>query len=321
MQWAERIGRRIKPRDLHLLTVVAEHGNIAKAAESLAVSRPVVSRTIAELERMLGVPLFDRTAHGVEPTLYGRALAKRSVAIFDELRQSIREIEFLADPGSGELSIGSTEALAAGLLATVIEQLSQEHPRLVFKMELGNAAARLRLLRERQCEFVVARQFRPELDLTIEPLFHERLVVVAGPGNRWLGRRKIDLVALVQEPWIHAPLEIEPGGPTHAAFRAFGLDVPCTIVSESVGFRYSMLASGRFLTMVPGSLLHHAPKHVGLRALAVDLPRWDVPTSILTVKGRTLNPAAELFIARVRELAKGLRKSGDSRSARLAVKY
>jgi DNA-binding transcriptional LysR family regulator len=309
MQWAERIGRRIKPRDLHLLSVVVEHGNIAKAAESLAVSRPVVSRTIADLERILGVPLFDRSVHGVEPTLYGRALAKRSVAIFDELRQGIREIEFLAHPGSGELSIGSTEAIAAGLLSAVIEQLSREHRKLVFKMELGNAAARLRLLRERQCELVVARQLQPEPDLTIEPLFRERLVVVAGSGNRWLGRRKIDLAALVDEPWIHAPLEIEPGGPSHAAFRARGLDVPCTIVSESVGFRYSMLASGRFLTMVPASLLHFAPKYIGLKALAVDIPRWKVPTSIITIRGRTLSPPAELFIAKTRELAGALHKS------------
>src|SRR5919106_4198542 len=100
MQWSDRIGRRLKPRDLHVFVAVAERGNMAKAAEQLAVSRPVVSRTIADLERALGVRLLDRTSQGVVPTLYGRALFKRSLALFEELRQSVREIEFLADPSA-----------------------------------------------------------------------------------------------------------------------------------------------------------------------------------------------------------------------------
>src|SRR5437867_9882126 len=135
MDWGDRIGRRLKPRDLHIFMAVAEAGNMAKAAERLAISRPVVSKTIANLERTLGVPLFDRSPQGIEPTLYGRALSKRSVAIFDELRRSVREIEFLADPTAGELHIGCTETISAGLGATVIERLSRRHPKLVVIQE------------------------------------------------------------------------------------------------------------------------------------------------------------------------------------------
>src|SRR5262245_21457005 len=89
MQWSDRIGRRLKPRDLHVFLAVAENGNMAKAAEQLAVSRPVVSKTISDLEHTLGVRLLDRTPKGVELTVYGRALLKRSLAVFDELRQSV----------------------------------------------------------------------------------------------------------------------------------------------------------------------------------------------------------------------------------------
>src|ERR1051325_7150879 len=99
MEWSDRSGRRLKPRDLHVFLAVAEKGNMAKAAEQLAISRPVVSKTIAGLEHALGVRLLDRTARGVEPTIYGRALLSRSLAVFDELRQSVKDIEFLSDPG------------------------------------------------------------------------------------------------------------------------------------------------------------------------------------------------------------------------------
>jgi len=72
MDWADRIGSRLKLRDLHILLAVVEWRSMGKAAKHLAVSQPVVSRAIADLEQGLGVPLLDRTPQGVEPTIYGR---------------------------------------------------------------------------------------------------------------------------------------------------------------------------------------------------------------------------------------------------------
>jgi molybdenum-dependent DNA-binding transcriptional regulator ModE len=101
MRWADRVGRFLKPRDLHVFMTVVEESSMAKAAERLAISRPVISRTIANLEHMLGVTLLDRTARGIEPTLFGKALLRRGTAVFDELRQSVEEIAFLTDPPGG----------------------------------------------------------------------------------------------------------------------------------------------------------------------------------------------------------------------------
>src|SRR5689334_15954446 len=108
-QGMERVGRRLKLRDLRILMTVVECGTMGKAAERLAVSQPVVSKAIADLEHALEVQLLDRSRRGVEPTPYGRALIKRGVAIFDEMRQGIEEIEFLSDPASGEVRIGATD--------------------------------------------------------------------------------------------------------------------------------------------------------------------------------------------------------------------
>jgi DNA-binding transcriptional LysR family regulator len=90
---------------LEVLLSVAQWGGMAKAAQHLAISQPVVSKRIADLENALGVRHFDRTPQGVEPTLYDRALLKRSLAIFDDLKTSVSEIEFLADPTAGQLQI------------------------------------------------------------------------------------------------------------------------------------------------------------------------------------------------------------------------
>src|SRR6185369_12199777 len=101
VDWDHHIGRRLRLRDLHVFFTVIELGSLAKAAAQLRVSQPAVSQLIADLEHATGARLFDRSSRGVSPTIYGRALLVRGRAAFDELKQGIREIEFLSDPAAG----------------------------------------------------------------------------------------------------------------------------------------------------------------------------------------------------------------------------
>jgi len=302
MNWTDPIGRRLKLRDLHILMVVAQRGSMARAAKQLAISQPVVSRTIADLERTLGVRLLDRTPQGVAPTPFGRVLLRRSLAAFDELRQSVKEIEFLADPNVGDLQAGCSEYMAAGLIPAVIDRLSRRHPQLRFHFELGDAATQLR---ERKVEFVIARLLsnNVEEDINSEALFHEPVFIAAGKGNKWAGRRKIALSELAHEPWMLAPLELTEGSPLVEAFRAEGLPLPqARVLGYSLPLRNGLLATGRFLTMVPGSVLRFGAERLLLKPLPVKLPKWQLPVAILTLKNRTLSPVAQLFINCAREI-------------------
>src|SRR5947209_20521516 len=92
---------RLKLYELRILLAVARGGSMAKAAAQLAIAEPAVSRAISHMEHTLGVSLLDRSPKGVELTVYGRALIKRCVAVYDELRQGIKEIELIADPTLG----------------------------------------------------------------------------------------------------------------------------------------------------------------------------------------------------------------------------
>jgi DNA-binding transcriptional LysR family regulator len=312
MQWSDRIGRRLKPRDLHVFLAVAEHGNMARAAEHLAISRPVVSKTIADLENTLGVRLLDRMPQGVEPTAYGRALLKRSLAVFDELRQSVKEIEFLADPNSGELRVGCSEVMAAGYVAAVIAELSRRFPRLAIRTELGTVPTQFGPLRDRKCELFVARTSAAtsEPDMDREPLFHDWPLIVAGVQSKWGRRRKVRLADLEDAQWIISQGEIVPDGPFTEAFKAIGRPPPRpTIVSDSLNLRKSLLPTEEFVTIIPGSVLHFGPQHPELRVLPIKLPPWKLPICITTLKGRTLTPAASLFSQSARELAKPVARS------------
>src|SRR5712691_9752206 len=115
MPWNDRTKRRLKLRDLDILMAIIETGSMGKAASRLNISQPAVSKAVVELEDALGVQLVDRSRRGVAPTPYGLALGKRSVAIFNDLRQGVQEIDFLSDPTKGEIRLGTTDPIAAAI--------------------------------------------------------------------------------------------------------------------------------------------------------------------------------------------------------------
>src|SRR5262245_43339188 len=162
VNWESRIGRRLKLRDLYILFTTVQSGSMAKAAAQLGISQPAVSEAITDLEHTFGVRLLDRTPHGVEPTIYGRMLIKRGVAAFDELRQGVKEIEFLADPTVGELRIGTIEPMAAGLIPAIVDPLSQKYPGVLFHItQAPGVAQQYRDLRERNVELILGRMVTP----------------------------------------------------------------------------------------------------------------------------------------------------------------
>src|SRR5262245_12513469 len=252
MQRTEWISRRLKLRQLNALLAVSQWGSMAKAAQHLAVSQPVVSKAIAELEHVVGVRLLDRGPQGVTPTLYGRALLKRSVAIFDDLRTSISELDSLSDPSAGELRIGCEENLATGLLPTLIDRLARRYPRLVFEMVIADPRTlRERDLHGRKVEVAIMRTATPDLEeaqLEEKILYHDRLWIVAGAHNPWSRRRKIALADLLNERWCLPPPDHPVGSLVIAAFRRSGLEPPSrTVTVGSAQCTSNLVAKGQFL--------------------------------------------------------------------------
>src|SRR5882757_7003608 len=147
----EQIGRRLRFRDLQVLFAVAQSGSMAKAAIQLGLTQPAVSDIVAGLEQMFAVRLFDRNPRGVEATIYGRALLKRGRAAFDELRQGIRDIEFLSDPTAGELKIGCPASVLGGTLSLAVGSFCRQYPRVVLRFDEVTSPGRdFPTLRERQ---------------------------------------------------------------------------------------------------------------------------------------------------------------------------
>lgn len=312
---AETVSRRLKLRQLNVLVAVARWGSMAKAAEHLAISQPVVSKAIAELEQVVGVLLFDRVPGGVEPTPHGRALLKRSVAIFDDLRTSVSELETLSDPTAGELRIGCEENLSTGLLPTLIDRLTQRHPKLLFDVALGDPATlQQRDLLTRRVELAIMRIAHQDLDQALEGsvLCQDRMWVVAGMSSPWARRRKLALADLVDERWCLPPPEHPVGALVIHAFRSIGLDPPQRAVSVgSAQCTSNIVARGQYLGVLGSMFLHFNPPSVRLKVLPIDFPVAAPPISVITLRDRTLSPAARLFLDFTREVVKPVASPGS----------
>src|SRR5262249_4176868 len=256
---------------MHIVLAVAESGSMAKAAAHLSISQPSVSKAIADVEQFLGLRLFDAGPRGMEPTIYGRALVNCGTAVFDELRQGVKQLEFLVDPTAGELRVGCNETLAAGFVSAVVEQLSRHYPRVAVHVVPANREVLLaRELPQRTIDLAVAPVSGLNLgqDMEVIPLFQDRFVVMAGTRQNRAGR-KLTLADLIDERWVLPPLDSLPGLMIAEAFRAEGLEPPqAHVVAFSIPLHQRLLVSGGFITMLPSSMLHFG-KHLALKRLPV----------------------------------------------------
>jgi DNA-binding transcriptional LysR family regulator len=309
MQWNERVGRRLKLKDLHMLESIARLGSMARAAEDLAISQPAISKAIADLEHSLGVAVMDRVARGVELTEAGRVLLRRGRAVFDEIRQGLNEIEHLSDPTGGEIRIGTGEAMTP-FVSTIVDRASQQYPKLAFHVSVNDVTTLLRGLRDRELDLVIARwtPSSPEPDLAAEILFRDRLVVMAGARHPLAHRRKrMSLADLASERWTLPPHDSFFARMVVQAFRAEGLGLPrTTLTSISVQMRLDLLEGGHFLTIHPSSLLRRAGNRGRFKALPVELRDIAGPIACIRLLKRPATGATKLFVEMTRAVARAV---------------
>jgi DNA-binding transcriptional LysR family regulator len=322
IDWESQIGRRLRFRDLHVFFTVLDLGSMSQAAARLGVTAPTVSEVIADLEHTLGVRLLDRTPKGVLPTPYGQALATRGRAAFDELRQGIRDIEFIADPATSEVRIGCPESLAA-FLVLVIERIAQQYPRMRFHVQqVSWPTLDFPELHERKTDLVLGRLsagFFGE-DLDEEVLFDDPFAAVVGASSKWARKRKINLADLVDAAWISTPSDVLAGRFLTEAFEARGLKPPRpAIETSSIHLRQYLASRSQYIAVLPRSVLLLSGKQYSLKELPLKLSTKPSPVAIVTLRKRTPTPAVQVFIECARQVARSLHVDFNHERNKLAA--
>jgi DNA-binding transcriptional LysR family regulator len=229
------------------------------------------------------------------------------------LKQGIRDIEFLTDPSAGELTIGYVQSNATTIFPRIVERFSADCPGIVMRADIvPNPSFTFPGLRDRTYDLILARISEPlpngdaVNDLNIEVLFDDPWIIVASMRAPCAARRKVDLAELVEEPWLMPPPDTPSYEMVAEAFKARGLRMPTArLVTYSIDLRAKLSARGRFITVVPRSVLGDTeePRRL-LKELPVKLPVRPWLVAILTLKNRTLSPVVERFVKCAREVAK-----------------
>ena len=310
MPWSDRTKRRLKLRDLDILMAVIEAGSMGKAAKRLNTSQPAISKAIVELEDALGVKLVDRSRRGIEPTPYGLALQKRGISIFNDLRQGVQDIDFLSDPTKGEIRLGATEPVMTAIVSPVMDGLSRKYPQMKFYFLSGDTGSLYRDVANRNIEFAICRMIgRLPDEAEAEVLFRDSVAIMTAANNPLVRRRNLTLEDVLQEPWLSFPYDSFFGSMIGDIFRKNGVEPPqLTISTLSVHAQNEMLATGRFLTVLPSFVLKLPGGHPPLKAVPVALHNPPAPIGLITPKNRTLTPVVQMFIDGIRSRVKVLNK-------------
>lgn len=304
----DRVNRRLRIRDLQMVEIIALRGSMARAAQELGLSQPAISKIIAELERDLGVALFERSTRGVVLTESGQVLQRRGRVILDELRYGLEEIENVADPMAGRVRIGVSLAQTM-FITEVIERTSRRYPRIEFSVTMIDPVGLVRSLRDRELDFVVCRaqMAAAESDMNVEVLFMDRNEIVVSPDHPLARRRKLGLADLIAERWALSPPDSYLGGLVRKAFAAQSLPMPHAVVTTtSIELRFALMETGTFITLCSGNMLIHPARRGRMKALPVNFNDDAGPMAAVTLRKRQPTTALDLVMVDVRSVAKSI---------------
>jgi DNA-binding transcriptional LysR family regulator len=309
VEWHDRISRRLRLKDLHTLQTVAEIGSMAKASHLLGLSQPAISKAITDMEHAVGAALLDRTSRGVELTESGRLLVDRTRVVFDEIKLGVTDIVQRSDPAQGLVMIGTTEPVTA-IVSEIIGHLVRKYPSIKYHITIGDRDALEHALRQRTIDVAITRWAPTPVapDLAAEVLFRSSLAVMAERRHPLLrSRKKLKLGDLMEEQWTLSPPDTFLGRTGAELFQRHRLPLPPTAVTTvSIYMRLNLLASSRFLTLLPMQILRMRSSSAWLRALNVDLGDTSAPIASITLKGRRAGGAVQLFQQASREVCKAL---------------
>jgi LysR family transcriptional regulator of gallate degradation len=215
---AQDAGRLVRAGQLDALGAVVEHGNFSIAARARGISQPSIHRAARELEKLLGVPLFEKTSFGITPTRDAENLARRARLAFAEIEQARAEVHALNGADSGRTVIGALPLARSYLLPAALLEFTQLHPRHGVTIIEGTYEHLLSGLRSGESDVLIGalRDPAPAADVVQEHLFDDPLAIVCRAGHPLTRLRRISTAGLRRFQWI-AP---RTGSPLRVHFDA-----------------------------------------------------------------------------------------------------
>ena len=298
----------LKLKHLQLLVALDQFRHLGRASEFLSLTQPAVSKTLAEIEKLFGLSLFERSTRGTEPTPAGESVVRFARSVLADYERTRDEIAAVAAGAAGRVSVGAMVVALPTLLARAVAIVKQRSAQTAVLVEEGDLTRLLPRLRLGELDLFVGR-LEPGYaapDLETEALYEEPMVVVLPPGHALLRARKPTWGALADMPWVVPPPWASLRTKLDQTFYRHGLHPPRDVVETA-----SFLGQVTFLRGRGGAALmaRSVARTVEADGLGAVLKRLPVPielppVGVITLRGRRVTPGAAQLIEALREAAR-----------------
>ncbi|HGA8072215.1 TPA: LysR substrate-binding domain-containing protein, partial [Salmonella enterica subsp. enterica serovar Virchow] len=295
--------QRIRLRHLHTFVAVAQQGTLGRAAETLNLSQPALSKTLNELEQLTGTRLFERGRLGAQLTVPGEQFLTHAVKVLDALNTAGQALNRKEDASADVVRIGALPTAALGILPAAIGRFHQQQKSTSLQVATMNNTMLLAGLKSGEIDLGIGRMSDPELmgGLNYELLFLESLKLVVRPGHPLL-QETITLSRVMEWPVVVSPKGTVPRQNAEALLQSQGCKMPAGCIETlSASLSRQLTVDYDYVWFVPSGAVKEDLRQATLVSLPVPTQSAGEPIGILTRVDIPLSTGAQMLIAAIRK--------------------
>ncbi|EBV5997298.1 LysR family transcriptional regulator [Salmonella enterica subsp. enterica serovar Ohio] len=295
--------QRIRLRHLHTFVAVAQQGTLGRAAETLNLSQPALSKTLNELEQLTGTRLFERGRLGAQLTVPGEQFLTHAVKVLDALNTAGQALNRKEDASADVVRVGALPTAALGILPAAIGRFHQQQKSTSLQVATMNNTMLLAGLKSGGIDLGIGRMSDPELmgGLNYELLFLESLKLVVRPGHPLL-QETITLSRVMEWPVVVSPKGTVPRQNAEALLQSQGCKMPAGCIETlSASLSRQLTVDYDYVWFVPSGAVKEDLRQATLVSLPVPTQSAGEPIGILTRVDIPLSTGAQMLIAAIRK--------------------
>ena len=277
---------------LQYFKTVATLQHMTRAAEVLSISQPALSKSIANIEQVLGVPLFDREGRSIYLNRFGQLFLYSVNKILDEYERIREEFEDIIKPGSGEVSFGFIHSLGMEVVPELIAAVSDKYPNMQFSLTQATSLNLLKRLEEGAIDLCLTQKIKSKvIEVTTEELFVEELFVIVPSTHPLAKRTTIRLEEIKSEPFIAIKKGNSLRQLVDEVFLNEGIELNTTFAAEEMHTVAGFVSAGMGVSLIPNI---KGLDEYNVKRLKVDPPCYR-SVGVSWATNRYLPPAAIEF--------------------------
>ncbi|KXU85566.1 LysR family transcriptional regulator [Paraburkholderia monticola] len=295
------LDQRLRMQMLRLVDAVEAQRSLLKASAVLCVTQPALTKSIQELESILQVRLFDRHSRGMIPTEAGLRFARAARRILADIRHLDEELDELANPSFGSITLGALPVAASGVLPGALTRLKLSNPNIKIRLHQGSTEQLLPLLAANEIEIVVGRLYQPVMpdDFTRETLWHEPLSICARSDHPLFSLPLVTIDDLKRYELILPSLGQRMGQEISDLVSKLRLRSERATHSSSHGFIREILHATELIAITPRLMMAGDLARGTLGIVPVHIGSPERPAGLITVTGRELTPTCQTFVGQL----------------------